>query len=221
MKSFVNAYYFFGKDTLNPYEFFRDVLHQLTGSLPTMMVNINPLEVVETLSTNFTFTFKEQDYQCNYHHNSMDKDDKVFKVTFTLKYSESEDEAALAFSKLIQTITEVKSSEFNMAPTIDSLSIYYSEPLYSKLALYERSMRSLITAIFIPKYKEEWGKNLTDLVKEIKGRERLREGKIRASLENLNLSTLESIFFGRKLKITEENYDRDFCVDNLNTLSKE
>ncbi|MBS4203445.1 HEPN domain-containing protein [Lederbergia citrea] len=222
MKQFENVYYFFSNVQLNPSKFFRDTFIKRTEApIKSNDSNTPRLLVIDVENTinNFTFTFKDLVYNCSYSYKSLDPEKTVFKVTIVLSYTSRKEQAGHAFSELIRTIKVNKKSDFNMTPIIDSLSTYYSERLYGKLAFYERSMRSLITAIFIPIYKDSWAEKLEDsLGKEIKGNKKeLLEG----ALETLDLNDLESIFFDKKLNIDVDNYDSKFEVQKVDSLPKE
>lgn len=225
MGKFENVYYILGETELNLNNFFKDIFSEKedtesesTNSNTAMPLTIDVLDIDNT-NKDFTFKFKGMDYSCSYLYKSLDSEKRVFKVNIILNYLSRKEQAAYAFSELIQTIKTKKKNDFNMTVIKDSLSTYYSERLYSKLALYERSMRALITSIFIPIHKDSWADALQDsLGKEIKGnKKQLLEG----ALEELDLFDLESIFFDRILSINVENYEKSFQIDNIESLSKE
>lgn len=224
VRSFENVYYFLSNDKLNLSDFFRDTFKQKHDSQsqnkPTSSQTSKPLVIdVENPTRKFTFNFKGMNYQCSYCYKKIDLEEKVFKVNISLNYTSRKERAAYAFSDLIRTIHFNKKSDFNMIIINDSLSTYYSKRLYSKLAFYERSMRALISAIFIPVFKDSWATELQDVLgKEIKGNKKeILEG----ALEKLDLSDLESIFFDEKLYLSVDNYDSKFKLEKIDELSKE
>ncbi|QNK87143.1 hypothetical protein H7992_18245 [Sporosarcina sp. resist] len=130
MKQFENVYYFFSNAELNPNKFFKDFFVKKTEvPIKTSDSNTPRLLVIEIENTikNFTFNFKDFDYNCSYCYQSLDPEKTVFKVTNVLSYSSRKEQAAHAFSELIRTIKINKKSDFNMTAIIDSLSTYYSD----------------------------------------------------------------------------------------------
>ncbi len=224
LKRFENVYYFFGNTELDPNKFLNEIFIKEAENPIKSTDQNTPRPIViglEKTINRFTFTFKELDYNCYYFYQRLDPEKTVFKVSIVLNYTSRKEQAAHAFSELVRTIKIKKKSEFNMAVIKDSLSTYYSERLYSRLAFYERSMRALITAIFIPVYKNSWAEKLKDSWGgDIKGKGNKKE-LLEGMLETLDLSDLESIFFDEKLNVSVDNYDSEFGVHNIESLTKE
>ncbi|WP_054859154.1 Swt1 family HEPN domain-containing protein [Gracilibacillus sp. JCM 18860] len=222
MKQFENIYYFFGSEKLDPDQFIKDVFMKNTETPKTetdpkvfQKIIIN----VDSRQKGFIYNYNKIDYEFLYSCHKVKFDETVYRVTMTLKYTNNKERAAYAFSKLINDIKRAKEDKFNMILIKDSLSIYYTKRLYSKLALYERSIRALITAIFIPAYKDTWTEKLKDsLDKDIKGNKRER---LELALEELDLSDFESILFDQRLNINVENYYMVFELQKIEFLTKE
>ncbi|MFD2657695.1 Swt1 family HEPN domain-containing protein [Gracilibacillus thailandensis] len=222
MKCFENIYYFYGSTKINPNQFLQELFSKEQESENTK-AETKSSDIIIDLNQehDFSFQYKKHNYKCTYYCKNVDVEKEVFKVSISLKYDSNKEQAAHAFSQLIRTIQQCKKGNFNMIPVKDELSTYYSERLYGKLAFYERSLRALITAIFIPVYKESWPQELTPSIGQDILKKKSKKERLEKALEELDLYQLELIFFDDELSINKNNYDEEFEVNNIETLSRD
>lgn len=223
MKSIENTYYFFSIDKFEPRAFFKNLFSdkRKENVVTTSDDSSNGKIKININNQIFNYEYNKKIYHWECFVKKMNTDKTVYEIKINFFYKDKKEKAAEAFSQLIQTIKQHKKNQFNMVPIKDSLSIYFSQKSFSSLAMYEHSLRALILAIFVPIYKDSWPQKLNASVGEklsIKGN---AKDKLEKTLEELDLSDLENIFFESHLAINNKNYNEKFNINNLDELTQE
>ncbi|MFD1416271.1 hypothetical protein [Oceanobacillus jeddahense] len=220
MKEFENVYYLYGSESFDMKKFLNGLLMKDIQENEPDARNGIVIELDNT-KNNFTHTYGKRNYRCNFSMQSLSSEEEVFKFSISLKYSTKKETAAFAFSDLIRYIQKNKKNQFYMVAIKDSLSLYYSERVYGRLSNYERKMRALILAIFIPAYNKSWVKELKNVTTEETSKKLQENSMLEKALENLDLNNLEEIFFELNFNVDKNNYDEKFDVINIENLTKE
>lgn len=222
MKNIENTYYFFSLDKFEPKSFFTDLFSENKTEVDKTSVNsLNTIINIPLNNQIFQYEHNNISYEWECSINKMNTDKTVYEIKINFFYPDKKEKAAEAFSQLIQCIQKYKKNQFNMVSIKDSLSIYFSQKLFSSLAMYEHSLRALILAIFVPIYKVTWPQELNASVGEkipVKGN---TKEKLEKTLEELDLNELETIFFESHLTINSKNYNEKFNITNLDELTQE
>ncbi|WP_270790252.1 hypothetical protein [Enterococcus diestrammenae] len=135
-----------------------------------------------------------------------------------IEYDNNKMEAVSALSNVLCQLAVLKKNEFYLHVLDDSVSQYYREIAYKHTSKYEKKLRELLSVIFVPKSGKDWINDISHLSSTIKPN---AKNMIERGLEELDLSQLEEIFFGKVTSVTLEEYEKLFDVENIDNYSLE
>ncbi|MEQ7216749.1 hypothetical protein ABQD61_12765 [Enterococcus asini] len=173
----------------------------------------------DTLWYPFLFTESEREYQGRFSfyrgNTSSENSDGVF-FDVEVMYENNKMNAVLALSKKLTCLSMDKGEEFYLTSLNDGVSEYFREISYKHAAKYEKKLRELLLVTFVPKSGKYWVEQLTHLTSSLKPNQK---NMIEKGLEELDLFQLEEIFFGKVNTFSEDEYEKLFDLNNLDTYS--
>ncbi|TXX29556.1 hypothetical protein D4M43_24550, partial [Escherichia coli] len=132
-----------------------------------------------------------------------------YKLNF--QYDRDKKKTSSAMSAFIRSFEAYKKDSFYLVSLYDELSEYLCNLSYKYIAEYERKLRQLFLVIVVPLYGDKWADE-TPKVSNIKANMRT---KIEKGLSEIELSDLQSLFFGEVFNLDENNYDIIFDTENI------
>ena len=171
-------------------------------------------------TTYFKFIYKSNEYLCGYSQSNLKSKFKVNRITVSLRYDSRKERAAFAFNSLIERLKTKNNLPIgvHITPIKDELSVYFSGRVYKRIAEYEWSLRSLISTIFIPLFDSNWTNKLTKNIDQSDFK--FKAKKFEVALLDLDLSQIETIFFGERDVLNSERYDEEI-LGKVNRLDKD
>lgn len=202
MKSISNSYYLIPN---------KDNFTEALSNLQNFYKENENIEVLSHSSekTHFSYSHKNKIYNGEY--SIIRKREDLYYYNLDFQYDRDKKKTSSAMSALIQSFEEHKKGSFYLISLYDELSEYLCNLSYKYIAEYERKLRQLFLVIVVPLYGDKWVEE-TPKVSDIK---KNMTTKIEKGLSEIELSDLQSLFFGEVFNLDLTNYDDIFDTQNI------
>ncbi|ROY90661.1 hypothetical protein EGW76_04275 [Enterococcus gallinarum] len=202
MKSISNSYYLIPN---------KDNFSEALSNLQKFYNENNNIEVLSHSSENIHFSYIYKNKIYNGEYSIIRKRDDLYYYKLNFQYDRDKKKTSSAMSAFIRSFEAYKKDSFYLVSLYDELSEYLCNLSYKYIAEYERKLRQLFLVIVVPLYGDKWADE-TPKVSNIKANMRT---KIEKGLSEIELSDLQSLFFGEVFNLDENNYDIIFDTENI------